>query len=83
MLFRSTPLGVMKDPLKTWASLELAARRGEIKEVKDSYARDVALAYQHKDRLHEIFSEEQSMAHQLTVRKLIKVGSGRIFSTYD
>ena len=78
-----TPLGVMKDPIKTWASLELAARRGEIKEVKDSYARDVALAYQHKDRLHEIFSEEQSMAHQLTVRKLIKVGSGKVFSTYD
>ena len=78
-----TPLGVIKEPIKTWASLELADRRGEIKEVKDSYARDVALAYQHKDKLHEIFSEEQSMAHQLTVRKLIKAGSGKIFSTYD
>lgn len=78
-----TPLGVIKDPIKTWASLKLAERRGEMKDVRDSYERDVALAYQHKDRLHEIFSEEQSMAHQLTVRKIIQYKGGRVFSSYD
>lgn len=78
-----TPLGVIKDPVKTWASLELAARRGELMNLRDSYERDVALAYQHKDRLHEIFSEEQSTAHQLTVRKIIRAKGGKVFASYD
>ena len=78
-----TPLGVIKDPIKTWASLKLAEKRGDIKDMRDSYERDVCLAYQHKDALHSIFSEEQSMAHQLTVRKIIKAGGGRVFATFD
>nr|UOF93071.1 replication-associated protein [Zygocactus virus X] len=78
-----TPLGVIKDPIKTWAALKLAEKKGEMKDVRDSYERDVSLAYQHKDALHTIFSEEQSMAHQLTVRKIIKVGGGHVFSTFD
>ena len=51
--------------------------------LRDSYERDVALAYQHKDRLHEIFSEEQSTAHQLTVRKIIRAKGGKVFASYD
>ena len=78
-----TPLGIIKDPIKTWAALKLADARGEMKDVRDSYERDVSLAYQHKDALHTIFSEEQSMAHQLTVRKLIKAGGGKVFSSFD
>nr|ANH10860.1 RdRp polymerase [Opuntia virus X]ATU47236.1 replicase [Opuntia virus X] len=78
-----TPLGVVKDPIKTWAALQLAKRLGQMKDVRDSYERDVCLAYQHKDKLHEIFSEEQSKAHQLTVREIIRHKGGTVFSTYD
>ena len=78
-----TPIGVIKDPIKTWAALKLAEKRGDMKDMRDSYERDVCLAYQHKDALHSIFSEEQSMAHQLTVRKIIKAGGGRVFATFD
>ncbi|QIL68840.1 RNA-dependent RNA polymerase [Papaya virus X] len=78
-----TPLGIMKDPIKLWASLQLAVRTGNIKEVKESYERDLALAYQYGDQLHEIFSEEQSTAHQLTVRTIIKHGGGAVLATYN
>ena len=50
-----TPLGIIKDPIKTWAALKLAEKRGDMKDMRDSYERDVCLAYQHKDALHSIF----------------------------
>ncbi|ARG47536.1 RNA-dependent RNA polymerase [Cassava virus X] len=68
--WRITPLGVIKDPLKQLAGLELAERTGKIKETALSYAHDTHYAYRHSDRLHEIFTEREGELHQAVVRKL-------------
>ncbi|AHA91819.1 replicase [Cassava Colombian symptomless virus] len=68
--WRITPLGVVKDPLKLLAGLELAERLGKVQDTALAYAFDAHHAYKHGDRLHEIFTEKEADYHQALVRKL-------------
>ncbi|BAE66615.1 replicase protein [Nerine virus X] len=72
-----TPLGVIKDPLKLYASLELACRTDNKENVAQSYALDAKHAYQLGDALHDILTPEQFVMHQKTIRMLheLKVGN--------
>ncbi|AXG65485.1 ORF1 [Potexvirus sp.] len=78
-----TPLGVVKDPIKLWASWVRARQTGKLKEVADSYELDLCLAYQHRDLLQEVFDERQSEAHFNTVREIILYTKGRRLATYN
>nr|WPR18102.1 MAG: RNA-dependent RNA polymerase [Chemarfal virus 253] len=80
--FSITPLGLIKEPKKLQANLVLAIKQGKIKDTVNSYSQDVALAYQHKDELYEIFDENQMRDHQTTVRTLIKFGGNEILANY-
>ncbi|ASE06180.1 RdRp protein [Euonymus yellow vein virus] len=71
-----TPLGVIKDPLKLYASLELAKRTGNLKDCKTSYALDAKFAYDLGDGIQDILSAEQLRYHQLTIRSLHLAGVG-------
>nr|BDG15104.1 RNA-dependent RNA polymerase [Clover yellow mosaic virus] len=77
-----TPLGLIKEPRKLQANLTLAIKQNKIKDTVNSYSQDVALAYQHKDALYEIFNESQMRDHQTTVRTLIKFGGNEILANY-
>ncbi|BAA02082.1 replicase [Strawberry mild yellow edge virus] len=68
-----TPKGVIKDPLKLYASLQLAIRRGKSHEVALSYAHDAGLAYRLGDDLHSVLTFDEAHAHQCTVRDLVKL----------
>nr|UOF93370.1 replication-associated protein [Sutera flower mottle virus] len=78
--FLITPLGLVKDPLKLHASLELAkcqkkmGNKDALKNIVANYSLDCKLAYSLGDAVHDIFSEEQTKTHQVTVRDLIKLG---------
>jgi hypothetical protein len=80
--FSITPLGLIKEPKKLQANLVLAIKQGKIKDTVNSYSQDVALAYQHKDELYEVFDENQMRDHQTTVRTLIKFGGNEILANY-
>nr|AZF99036.1 orf1 [Papaya mosaic virus] len=80
--FRITPKGLIKDPKKLHASWTLEKKRGNVKNVLRSYELDLALAYQHKDCLHEIMSEEELKYHYETVRSIVKSGGGGVLNTY-
>nr|UGO57486.1 MAG: hypothetical protein [Riboviria sp.] len=69
-----TPKGIIKDPLKMYASLELAKRIGNIKNCKLSYAHDTRHAYSLGDSVQDCMDQEQLKYHQLTVRELHKLG---------
>lgn len=77
-----TPLGLIKEPKKLQANLTLAIKQNKIKDAVASYSQDVALAYQHKDELYEIFDENQMRDHQTTVRTLVKFGGNEILANY-
>jgi len=77
-----TPLGLIKEPKKLQANLTLAIKQNKIKDTVNSYSQDVALAYQHKDELYEIFDENQMRDHQTTVRTLVKFGGNEILANY-
>ncbi|QIM41186.1 replicase [Papaya virus A] len=72
--WRLTPYGIVKNPVQLYQSMQLAVERGEIEEIKRSYAIDYLFAYRLGDRLHEIFDEDEMEKHQLVTRKLIKAG---------
>ncbi|ANW11492.1 RdRp [Senna mosaic virus] len=80
--YRITKFGFIKDPKKLHASLMLEIKRGNLKNVKDSYEIDLGLAYYHKDRLHEIMSEEELRCHYETVRTLVRSGGGKWLKTF-
>nr|QHA79264.1 replicase [Papaya mosaic virus] len=80
--FRITPKGLIKDPKKLHASWTLEKKKGNVKNVLRSYELDLALAYQHKDSLHEILSEEELKYHYETVRSIVKSGGGGVLNTY-
>ncbi|BAJ17497.1 RNA-dependent RNA polymerase, partial [Lagenaria mild mosaic virus] len=80
--FRITPKGLIKDPMKLHASLMLEIKKKNVKNVLRSYELDLALAYQHKDALHELLSEEELRLHYDTVRTIVKSGGGDFLKTY-
>lgn len=80
--FRITPKGLIKDPKKLHASFILEKKKGNVKNVLRSYELDLALAYQHKDELHELLSEEELRFHYDTVRSLVKSGGGGVLKTF-
>lgn len=80
--YRITPAGFIKDPKKLHASLMLEVKKKNIKNVRRSYELDLALAYQHRDRLHELLSEEELRFHYETVRTLVKSGGGEVLKTF-
>lgn len=80
--FRITPKGLIKDPKKLHASLMLEIKKKNTKNVLRSYELDLALAYQHKDELHNLLNEEELRYHYETVRTLIKSGGGEVLKTY-
>lgn len=80
--FRITPKGLIKDPKKLHASWTLEKKKGNVKNVLRSYELDLALAYQHKDSLHELLSEEELKYHYETVRSIVKSGGGGVLNTY-
>nr|AJD23381.1 putative RNA-dependent RNA polymerase [Yam virus X] len=67
-----TPAGLIKSPLKLYASLELAERTGNLKNCVKSYAEDCSLAYKLGDDIHNVLDTEEMIYHQSTVRKLVK-----------
>ena len=79
--YRITPKGVIKDPKKLHASLMLEIKKKNLKNVLRSYELDLALAYQHKDSLQELLSEEELRYHYETVRTLVRSGGGGILNT--
>nr|QUP51765.1 replicase [Alternanthera mosaic virus] len=80
--YRITPKGFIKDPKKLHASLVLEKKKGNLKNVLRSYELDLALAYQHRDELHELLSEEELRLHYDTVRTLVKSGGGEVLKTF-
>ncbi|AAX19931.1 viral replicase [Nandina mosaic virus] len=75
-----TPKGLIKDPLKLHASLELAKAQKKagvkdaITNVVANYSLDAKLAYSLGDELHDLLSPRQAHLHQVTVRDLVKFG---------
>nr|AMN10083.1 RNA-dependent RNA polymerase [Plantago asiatica mosaic virus] len=75
-----TPKGLIKDPLKLHASLELAKaqRKAGVKDaianVVANYSLDAKLAYSLGDDLQDLLSPHQAHLHQVTVRDLVKFG---------
>nr|BDX36195.1 RNA-dependent RNA polymerase [Plantago asiatica mosaic virus] len=75
-----TPKGLIKDPLKLHASLELAKAQKKagvkdaITNVVANYSLDAKLAYSLGDDLQDLLSPRQAHLHQVTVRDLVKFG---------
>nr|BDX36180.1 RNA-dependent RNA polymerase [Plantago asiatica mosaic virus]BDX36185.1 RNA-dependent RNA polymerase [Plantago asiatica mosaic virus] len=75
-----TPKGLIKDPLKLHASLELAKAQKKagvkdaISNVIANYSLDAKLAYSLGDDLQDLLSPRQAHLHQVTVRDLVKFG---------
>nr|AMY62723.1 RNA-dependent RNA polymerase [Plantago asiatica mosaic virus] len=75
-----TPKGLIKDPLKLHASLELAKAQKKagvkdaITNVVANYSLDAKLAYSLGDDLQDLLSPHQAHLHQVTVRDLVKFG---------
>nr|QQG34575.1 RdRp [Ferula potexvirus 1] len=65
-----TPIGIIKDPLKLYSSLELARKIGKSADVGRSYAIDASYAYKKGDALHDVLTEQEARWHQLTIRNL-------------
>ncbi|ASJ78784.1 RNA-dependent RNA polymerase [Vanilla virus X] len=67
-----TPLGLLKEARKLAASLELANRTGNLKNVAASYAQDIFPTFVQGDRIYDIFTPEEQTHHRNSVRFLVK-----------
>ncbi|AAW67746.1 replicase [Mint virus X] len=77
-----TPKGIMKDPMKLYASLQLAKSLGNTKEVKTAYAHDLHYAYRMGDELQEVLDERGACLHQATTRELTIMGCSEILNSF-
>ncbi|QYF50231.1 MAG: putative replication protein [Hainan sediment alphaflexivirus 1] len=75
-----TPQGIMKEPKKLYASLQLAKALKKTEEVRLNYAQDLKFAYSMGDRLHEVLTDEECGFHQATVRDLHLMGCSDILN---
>nr|QQG34570.1 RdRp [Phyllanthus potexvirus 1] len=75
-----TPKGIVKDPLKLYSSLMLAKSLGKTNEIRDSYALDLNHAYKLGDALGDIFSPEQMVLHQNSVREIHLLGAAHLLT---
>jgi hypothetical protein len=80
-----TPKGYLKHPRKTWASLEMARRRGkqELLACSENYANDVLPTYKLGDGVHDIFTENELEFHYQTIRTLITEAKTNKFARYN
>nr|QQG34565.1 RdRp [Dioscorea potexvirus 1] len=69
-----TPYGVVKEPLKLFASLELAKRTGKMRETSLAYAHDIKHLYGLGDHIYDILTENELIYHQNVIRTLILQG---------
>nr|WBY51303.1 RNA-dependent RNA polymerase [Lily virus X] len=69
-----TPKGIIKEPRKLFASLQLAKHIGKTAEVKTNYAHDLAHAYRLGDELQDVLTPDEAAFHQATVRDLVTMG---------
>ncbi|WVS18182.1 MAG: ORF1 protein [Hibiscus virus X] len=69
-----TPHGLIKDPLKLHASLELKLRTARSREFLDSFRTDAERAYSLGDCLQDVLTESQCEMHQATIRTLVLEG---------
>jgi hypothetical protein len=67
-----TPHGVIKNPLKLYASLQLGRHKGDLHKLSRSYALDATLAYNLGDRLYDVLDEDQMRFHWSSVRILLE-----------
>ncbi|QYF50226.1 MAG: putative replication protein [Beijing sediment alphaflexivirus] len=75
-----TPQGILKEPKKLFASLQLAKQLGKVAEVRLNYAQDLKHAYRLGDRLQEVFTAEDAAFHQATVRDIHLMGCNDILN---
>jgi len=74
--WRLTKYGVIKSPLKLWAGLQLADRRGQMEDVARSYGIDYKYAFDLGDKIYEVFDEEDMEYHTASTRMLVRHGYG-------
>ncbi|AIB00369.1 RNA dependent RNA polymerase [Yam virus X] len=67
-----TPLGLLKEPRKLNASLQLAKNLGNENNVAAAYANDLFYSYAQGDRLFDVLSEEEMTHHAAATRFLVK-----------
>nr|DAZ85793.1 TPA_asm: replicase [Cardamom virus X] len=76
-----TPVGIIKEPKKLYASLQLAKHTDKTDRVKLNYTRDLVFAYRLGDRLHSVLTDEEAAFHQATVRDVHLMGTNHLLTS--
>nr|ATG34116.1 RNA-dependent RNA polymerase [Potato aucuba mosaic virus] len=77
-----TPKGIVKNPVKLNASLELAAALKKSNEVARSYALECKFAFDLRDDVYSIFTEQEMEHHWSCVRQLLFLKQSEVLNTH-
>nr|WLW42345.1 RNA-dependent RNA polymerase [Lily virus X] len=77
-----TPAGIIKEPFKLFASLQLAKHIDKTQEVRLNYAHDLSHAYRLGDTLQSVLTAEEAAFHQATVRDLHLMGGADFMTPF-